>query len=56
LFLWDLIKLTFGHSEYSFVIPHDLETLIEFMGGEKTFESRLDLMVSTRVSETADNY
>jgi hypothetical protein len=27
-----------------------VETLIEFMGGEKTFESRLDLMVSTRVS------
>ncbi|OKL58141.1 hypothetical protein UA08_06477 [Talaromyces atroroseus] len=30
--------------EYSFVIPHDVETLIEFMGGSSTFESRLDLM------------
>lgn len=32
--------------EYSFVIPHDMETLIEFIGGPATFESRLDLMVS----------
>lgn len=32
--------------EYSFVIPHDMETLVEFMGGPTTFESRLDLMVS----------
>ena len=31
--------------EYSFVIPHDVKTLVEFMGGPKTFESRLDLMV-----------
>lgn len=31
--------------EYSFVIPHDMETLVEFMGGPETFEARLDLMV-----------
>lgn len=31
--------------EYSFVIPHDVETLIKFMGGGDTFEKRLDLMV-----------
>lgn len=34
-----------GVIEYSCVIPHDVETLIEFMGGPKTFESRLDMMV-----------
>jgi putative alpha-1,2-mannosidase len=39
--------------EYSFVIPHDVKTLIEFMGGEKTFESRLDLMVS-RTSDAVE--
>jgi putative alpha-1,2-mannosidase len=31
--------------EYSFTVPHDMETLVEFMGGATTFESRLDLMV-----------
>jgi putative alpha-1,2-mannosidase len=34
-------------SEYSFVIPHDMETLIDFMGGPDTFEARLDTMVGT---------
>ncbi|KAF2759095.1 hypothetical protein EJ05DRAFT_531420 [Pseudovirgaria hyperparasitica] len=28
--------------EYSFVVPHDMETLIGFMGGQTLFESRLD--------------
>ncbi|KAF3035689.1 hypothetical protein E8E12_005866 [Didymella heteroderae] len=28
--------------EYSFTIPHDMETLIEFMGGPEGFEERLD--------------
>ena len=31
--------------EYSFVAPHDMKTLIKFMGGSHEFESRLDLMV-----------
>lgn len=31
--------------EYSFVVPHDTETLIDLMGGPETFEARLDLMV-----------
>jgi putative alpha-1,2-mannosidase len=31
--------------EYSFVIPHDMKTLIDLMGGPETFEARLDLMV-----------
>ncbi|KAJ5768395.1 hypothetical protein N7533_000978 [Penicillium manginii] len=30
--------------EYSFVIPHDVKTLIKLMGGEETFEKRLDMM------------
>lgn len=33
--------------EYSFVVPHDVKTLIHLMGGAKTFESRLDMMVSS---------
>ncbi|GES57475.1 glycosyl hydrolase [Aspergillus terreus] len=36
--------------EYSFVIPHDMETLIELMGGSATFESRLDLMFKPNMS------
>ncbi|KAH8424013.1 uncharacterized protein LDX57_001768 [Aspergillus melleus] len=31
--------------EYSFVAPHDMESLIDRMGGPDTFESRLDMMV-----------
>ncbi|KAL5359780.1 glycosyl hydrolase family 92-domain-containing protein [Aspergillus floccosus] len=36
--------------EYSFVIPHDMEMLIELMGGSDTFESRLDLMFKPNMS------
>ncbi|KAF9884044.1 hypothetical protein FE257_002329 [Aspergillus nanangensis] len=36
--------------EYSFVIPHDMETLIGFMGGPDTFESRLDIMFKPNMS------
>ncbi|KAF5858423.1 hypothetical protein ETB97_004418 [Aspergillus alliaceus] len=36
--------------EYSFVIPHDMETLIGLMGGPDTFESRLDLMFKPNMS------
>lgn len=36
--------------EYSFVLPHDMETLIDFMGGADTFESRLDMMVLTQMT------
>lgn len=32
--------------EYSFTIPHDMETLINFMGGDSMFEKRLDYIVS----------
>ncbi|GFF50725.1 uncharacterized glycosidase Rv0584 [Aspergillus udagawae] len=36
--------------EYSFVIPHDMETLIDFMGGPDTFEDRLDTMFKPNLS------
>lgn len=32
--------------EYSFVVPHDMATLIQFMGGNSEFERRLDYIVS----------
>ncbi|KAL3496950.1 glycosyl hydrolase family 92-domain-containing protein [Aspergillus germanicus] len=43
--------------EYSFVIPHDMKTLINLMGGPETFESRLDLMFkpNTSVQELGPN-
>lgn len=31
-----------NNAEYSFTIPHDMQTLVEFMGGPEAFESRLD--------------
>ncbi|KAJ5623210.1 hypothetical protein N7490_011815 [Penicillium lividum] len=36
--------------EYSFVIPHDVETLIKLMGGPDTFDSRLDMMFKPNMS------
>ncbi|CEL07447.1 Putative Glycosyl hydrolase, family 92 protein [Aspergillus calidoustus] len=36
--------------EYSFVIPHDMKTLIDLMGGPETFEARLDLMFKPNTS------
>ncbi|KAL4796892.1 glycosyl hydrolase family 92-domain-containing protein [Aspergillus venezuelensis] len=43
--------------EYSFVVPHDVETLVDFMGGPETFEARLDLMFkpNTSVQELGPN-
>ncbi|CAI6339293.1 unnamed protein product [Periconia digitata] len=38
--------------EYSFVIPHDVETLIDFMGGQTSFESRLDYIFQPNTSQT----
>lgn len=38
---------TYVATEYSFVIPHDMQTLVDLMGGSETFEARLDLMVRT---------
>ncbi|KAI9043747.1 uncharacterized protein KD926_003098 [Aspergillus affinis] len=36
--------------EYSFVAPHDMESLIDHMGGPDTFESRLDMMFKPNMS------
>ncbi len=33
--------------QYSFYVPHDILGLIEFMGGEKAFEQKLDELFST---------
>ncbi|PVI05747.1 glycoside hydrolase family 92 protein, partial [Periconia macrospinosa] len=38
--------------EYSFVIPHDVQTLIDFMGGQDSFESRLDYIFKPNTSQT----
>lgn len=37
--------------EYSFNVPHDMRTLIEFMGGEDAFEQRLDYIFEPGSSE-----
>lgn len=37
--------------EYSFTVPHDMETLIQFMGGKDEFERRLDYMFMANTSE-----
>lgn len=37
--------------EYSFTVPHDMKTLIEFMGGEEEFERRLDYIFTPGTSE-----
>ncbi|KAJ6157867.1 hypothetical protein N7470_005459 [Penicillium chermesinum] len=36
--------------EYSFVVPHDMKTLIKYMGGNATFERRLDTMFQPNLS------
>lgn len=43
---WTAISYEATPWEYSFTVPHDVETLIQFMGGETDFESRLDYIVS----------
>lgn len=36
--------------EYSFTVPHDMETLIDFMGGQDEFERRLDYIFQPNTS------
>ena len=36
--------VTEARAEYSWTIPYDMETLISFMGGPQTTETRLDTM------------
>lgn len=43
---WSDISYEAVPFEYSFVVPHDVETLIQFMGGQTEFERRLDYIVS----------
>ena len=38
-------------AEYSFTVPHDMETLIHFMGGKDEFERRLDYIFVPNTSE-----
>jgi len=37
--------------EYSFTVPHDMQTLISFMGGPDEFERRLDYILQPNTSE-----
>lgn len=42
---WDAISYEATPFEYSFVVPHDMQSLIESMGGVTDFERRLDYIV-----------
>lgn len=48
---WTAISYEATPFEYSFTIPHDMETLIEFMGGPTEFERRLDYIHLPNTSE-----
>jgi putative alpha-1,2-mannosidase len=48
---WKSITYEATPFEYSFNIPHDMQTLIEFMGGEEAFERRLDYMFQPNSSQ-----
>lgn len=48
---WSAITYEATPFEYSFVVPHDLETLINFMGGPDNFESRLDYIFLPNTSQ-----
>lgn len=45
---WVAISYEAVPFEYSFVVPHDMESLIQFMGGEDEFERRLDYIVGSQ--------
>ncbi|KAI6899081.1 alpha-1,2-mannosidase, putative subfamily [Hortaea werneckii] len=48
---WSSISYEGVPFEYSFTIPHDMETLIDFMGGPDEFERRLDYIHMPNTSE-----
>ncbi|KAI0152810.1 glycosyl hydrolase [Xylariaceae sp. FL1272] len=48
---WSDISYEATPFEYSFTVPHDMETLIEFMGGAEKFEERLDFIFKPNSSE-----
>lgn len=43
---WDEITYEGTPWEYSFYVPHDMKSLVQFMGGARKFEERLDHIVS----------
>ncbi|RDW87775.1 alpha-1,2-mannosidase family protein-like protein [Coleophoma crateriformis] len=47
---WDSISYEGVPWEYSFSIPHDMQTLITLMGGANTTEARLDTMFTPQLS------
>lgn len=48
---WQSLTYEATPFEYAFTVPHDMETLIEFMGGEADFERRLDYIFKANTSE-----
>jgi len=48
---WSAVSYEATPFEYSFVVPHDPETLIDFMGGTANFESRLDYIFMPNTSQ-----
>ncbi|KAK4899433.1 hypothetical protein LTR27_003166 [Elasticomyces elasticus] len=48
---WSSISYEATPFEYSFTIPHDMQTLIQFMGGAVEFERRLDYIFLPNTSE-----
>lgn len=48
---WSAISYEATPFEYSFAVPHDIETLISFMGGASDFESRLDYIFQPNTSQ-----
>ncbi|KAK5698969.1 hypothetical protein LTR97_006618 [Elasticomyces elasticus] len=48
---WSSISYEATPFEYSFTIPHDMQTLIQFMGGAADFERRLDYIFLPNTSE-----
>lgn len=48
---WSAISYEGTPFEYSFTIPMDMETLIQFMGGPASFEQRLDYIHMPNTSE-----
>jgi putative alpha-1,2-mannosidase len=48
---WSAITYEATPFEYSFNIPHDMQTMIDFMGGPEIFEQRLDYMFQPNSSQ-----
>ncbi|KAF1978232.1 putative alpha-1,2-mannosidase [Bimuria novae-zelandiae CBS 107.79] len=49
---WPSITYEGTPFEYSFVIPHDVKSVVQFMGGNDSFESRLDYIFLPNTSQT----